>query len=157
MIIFDLACQQNHRFEGWFQSAQDFDAQLARSMIACPHCASLEVRRVPSVLHLGQSSHEAAWETRSAHAVAPSAPSAPSVQPFADDGLLKTLAACRQLISTAINKAEDVGPDFAKEVRKIHYCEAPERSIRGQATADDYEALLDEGIDVMPLPRLTDD
>jgi hypothetical protein len=138
MIIFDLACMQDHPFEGWFQSQQDYDGQLARGLVACPHCGSTEVRRVPSVVHLAKP----------ANGPAPLA-SAPLI-----DTQAGMLAAYRQLMSAMIANSEDVGKSFAAEARKIHYHEAPERSIRGEASSDDYEALREEGIEVFPLPKL---
>lgn len=138
MIIFDLACMQGHPFEGWFQSQQDYDGQLAQGLIACPHCGSTEVRRVPSVVHLAKPANGSA--------------------PLANAPLIDTQAgmldAYRQLMSAMVANSEDVGKSFAAEARKIHYHEAPERSIRGEASSDDYEALREEGIDVFPLPKL---
>ena len=62
------------------------------------------------------------------------------------------LAAYQQLVSLIVANSEDVGNDFAQEARKIHYMEAPSRSIRGEATADDYESLREEGIEILRVP-----
>lgn len=136
MIIFDLACTQDHQFEGWFKSQQDYDCQLSRGFIACPYCNSLEVRRIPSAVHLAKPANEPAK--------------------LADTSTIETqaglLTAYRQLASMMISNCEDVGKDFSDEARKIHYRAVPERSIRGEASASDYEALREEGIEVFRLP-----
>lgn len=142
MIIFDLACQHDHRFEGWFQSREDFDSQLDSGLIACPHCGLLAIRRVPSAVHLGGS------------APAPDVAATPAPTTPVIDMRAGALAAFRQLTEVLLANCEDVGADFAEEARRIHYVEAPERSIRGEASAEEYESLLEEGIEVFRLARL---
>ena len=143
MIIFDLACQHEHRFEGWFQSRADFDEQSSRGLISCPDCGSPQVRRVPSALHLGSQPRTAS----------PAVTVAASPEAAVDrrGGPLSTY---RQLTTMLLASCEDVGDRFAEEARRIHYLEAPARSIRGEASAEDYEALRDEGVEVLRLPRL---
>lgn len=131
MIIFDLSCSADHRFEGWFRSAEDFGRQEAQGMVHCPYCGSHEIRRLPSAAHL----------------VSSSAPAADAV-PVADP-----LVQARAFVEEMIRHSEDVGNAFAEEARRIHYHEAPERSIRGVASADERAALREEGIDVFCLPR----
>ena len=138
MIIFDLACLHEHAFEGWFKSQQDYDAQLARGILACPECGSYKVRRVPSVLHLSDRTSNP-----------PPTTSAPAL-----DIHSSKLDAYRQLRELVIANSEDVGSSFASEARKIHYHESPERSIRGEASRDDYESLRDEGIEVVAIAQL---
>ena len=141
MIIFDLTCSANHAFEGWFQSQSSYDSQREKSLISCPHCGSSEIRRVPSAIHLAKPSdlhHSPSPEAASA---------APKIS--TQSGLL---SAYQQLVSLIVANSEDVGKDFAREARKIHYQEVPARSIRGEASSDDYEELQDEGIEVLRLP-----
>ncbi|GHU28128.1 hypothetical protein AGMMS50256_09540 [Betaproteobacteria bacterium] len=144
MIIFDLTCQHGHRFEGWFQSADAFDAQLARKLVSCPNCGSGEIRRVPSAVHLARAPEPAPPPSPS-----PSPANAAVVNPQSE-----LLNAYRKLVTAAIANSEDVGTEFANEARKIHYLEAPERSIRGQASDKEFEALRDEGIEVLRLAVL---
>lgn len=147
MIIYDLCCDNEHRFEGWFQSPADFDAQTERGLIRCPQCESGEVRRVPSVVAIG--GHHAESET-------PVRATAPTLSATAATAQIKTLY--HQLVSAVMASTEDVGSGFAEEARRIHYNEAPERPIRGQTTDEEYEALQDEGIDIirLPMPRKED-
>ena len=160
MIIFDLSCQHEHRFEGWFQSREDFDSQSSRSLISCPDCGSLQVRRVPSALHVGRQAKgsEGAPPSVARAAAEPAAP-APSVaaaasQPPAIDPRAGPRSTLQQLTTMLLADCEDVGDRFAEEARKIHYLEAPERSIRGQASNEEYEALREEGVEVLRVPRL---
>ncbi|HPU81420.1 DUF1178 family protein [Accumulibacter sp.] len=138
MIIFDLACQHGHRFEGWFQSREDFDSQLAASLVTCPQCGSPEIRRVPSAVHLAR----------------PGPVSASAVEVPIPDVRGSAFAVFRQLTEMLLANCEDVGARFAEEARKIHYVEAPERSIRGEASTAEYEALREEGIEVFRWPYM---
>jgi hypothetical protein len=134
MIVLDLSCAAGHRFEAWFRSAGEFSSQAGQGLVACPVCGTIEVRRLPSAVHV-------AAPVRPATAPATMTPPSPAALARA---LVNLLAAC----------SEDVGRDFAEEARRIHYREAPERTIRGQATEEEREALQDEGIEVVVLPRI---
>ncbi|WP_291992673.1 DUF1178 family protein [Candidatus Accumulibacter sp. ACC003] len=147
MIIFDLACQHDHRFEGWFQSRDDFDSQLSAGLVGCPECGSQDIRRVPSALHLGKPQPTPPGVP--AKASEEKLPAAPRIDPRAG-----ALSAYRQLTAMLLAKCEDVGARFAEEARKIHYREVPERAIRGEATAEECEELRDEGVEVLRVPRL---
>jgi len=136
MIIFDLACGQEHPFEGWFQSQANYDNQLENGLISCPYCGSTEIRRVPSAIHLASPTNTPVEKIE-----------LPAIS--TQTGIL---SAYQQLLSMMVSNSEDVGKDFAQEARKIHYMEAPARSIHGEASADDYESLCEEGIEVMRLP-----
>lgn len=137
MIIFDLSCSNGHNFEGWFQSPDGFEAQLASGLVACPVCGSVEIRRVPSAVHLGKPSK---------------GPEAPAENAIAVNPHGEVLGALQKLVSAIVATSEDVGAEFASEARKIHYLEAPARSIRGHATEQEFEALREEGIEVLRLP-----
>jgi hypothetical protein len=142
MIIFDLSCDNGHRFEGWFQSADAFDAQRAGGLVSCPFCASTGIRRVPSAVHLVKAA-----ETAPAPVPPPHPAKAAVVNPRGE-----LFDAYRKLVAAIMVNSEDVGAEFANEARKIHYLEAPERSIRGQASEKEYKALREEGIEVLRLP-----
>ncbi len=141
MIIFDLTCSHEHRFEGWFQSQENFAQQLAGGLISCPVCGSIDIHRVPSAVHLGKTA---------------SAPQdSQGIQMMTPHG--EILALYQKLLSTIVSNCEDVGKEFANEARKIHYLEAPQRSIRGEASAEDYESLREEGIEVLRFPSIKKD
>ncbi|MDR5834241.1 DUF1178 family protein [Caballeronia sp. LZ034LL] len=144
MKVLDLKCAHDHRFEGWFASTEEFESQLARKLVACPVCSATDVSRMPSAprLNLSSARGEAVQKApRNAPQDAANAPAAADVQ-------ARALQFMRELIS----KTENVGERFAEEARRIHYNEAPARNIRGVTTPEDAHALLEEGIDVLPLP-----
>ena len=153
MIIFDLCCDNGHAFEGWFNSSADYDAQLRNGLLVCASCGSTAIRRVPSAPHLGMASRLPEKPTgltpRAMPDTAPQGASSGSQAAVAPASLEQVY---QQLMATIAAKCEDVGAQFADEARKIHYLEAPARAIRGQASDEDYEALRDEGIDVVRLP-----
>ncbi|AOK30176.1 MULTISPECIES: DUF1178 family protein [Burkholderia] len=130
MKVLDLQCPHGHRFEGWFASADEFEAQLSRKLVECPVCGATEVSRMPSAprLNLSGATREQPADPRALQA--------------------RVMRALREVLA----KTENVGERFAEEARRIHYNEAPARSIRGVTTPEDAQALVEEGIDVLPLP-----
>lgn len=138
MKVIDLRCQSGHRFEGWFGSDDDFLDQNGRGLIECPLCADKVIVRSPSAPRLNLSGAR--------EALPPAQPPVP-----ADEGAVQQ-ARWMQVVRHVLANTEDVGEQFAEEARRIHYGETKERAIRGQASADEREALQEEGIEVHPLP-----
>jgi len=134
MIVYDLICAQQHRFEGWFASADDFTRQREGTLIRCPLCDDAAIERRPSA------------NVQVGHAAAPAEDRKEVAVAGGDGHVLKLM---RRLIA----ETENVGRAFPEEARKIHYDEAPKRGIRGQATHEEAEELRDEGIDFMSLPN----
>jgi len=143
MIVFDLLCGDGHRFEGWFGSAADFSVQRERQQLACPSCGSSRVERVPSASRVNLG----AQEPKPATLPAKHTPDMEGKDPFAIAQMLYS-----RMLDELLTRTEDVGKDFPAEARKIFYQEAPARGIRGEASAEEHEALLDEGIPVARLP-----
>lgn len=132
MIVYPLVCDQQHKFEGWFQSSEEYDRQCIAGEILCPMCESKHVSRLPSAPHV-QTARETAPR------------SVAREEPIELGKLLRMLQSL----------TEDVGDRFPDEARKIHYREAPVRSIRGRASLEAVGELEDEGIDVLPIPDLS--
>jgi len=149
MKVLDLQCSHGHRFEGWFASVDDFESQLSRKLVECPICAATEVSRLPSAPRLNLSG-------------ATSAENDAARRTSGDDGearggslpqrMREIEAQAMRALREVLGKTENVGERFAEEARRIHYNEAPARNIRGVATPEDARSLVDEGIEVMPLP-----
>jgi hypothetical protein len=137
MKVLNLQCSHAHGFEGWFASEDDFQGQLARGLVECPLCGDVQVTRMPSAPRLNLGAPE------------PRAPAKAEVVAGANPQLQ---AAWMELVKQVMANTEDVGERFAEEARKIHYGESEERGIRGQASREETQALLEEGIGVLPLP-----
>ena len=129
MKVLNLRCARGHGFEGWFSSEEDFLGQQQRGLLSCPMCGSAEVTRLPSAPHLNLGA-----------------------PPPAHSEEERGQAAWLRMVREVLAHTEDVGERFAEEARRIHYGEAEHRGIRGQATPQQTEELLDEGIPVLPLP-----
>lgn len=140
MIVFDLACALGHRFEGWFGSSEDFSAQRRRRLLACPTCGSQRVERLPSATRINVGATPAS-------APAPAHPE--KAEPKDRDPMAIAQILYARLVDEMLSRSEDVGAAFPEEARRIHYEEAPARSIRGQATREQHAELLDEGIPVL--------
>jgi hypothetical protein len=135
VIVLNLRCDGGHHFEGWFASGEAFRDQSERHLVHCPQCQSSTVSQLPSAPHLVRASAESSPVAEVAAAV-----NSPAVAQLH-----------RALVSMA-RKAENVGERFPEEARRIHYDEAPARTIRGVATLDETRDLLEEGILVVPAP-----
>src|SRR5262245_5350279 len=147
MIVFDLICDAEHRFEGWFASARDFDSQKRRGLVQCPSCASSKVKRVPSATRFNLGA-QAPQPAAAKPAQAPEkTPEMEGKDPFAIAQMLYS-----RMLDDLLTKSEDVGKEFPAEARRIFYEESPARPIRGQATQEEHDELVDEGIPVARLP-----
>lgn len=151
MKVLDLACANSHCFEGWFDSEDDFQGQLARGLLECPVCGDGAITKRLSAprLNLGAAPTQAAAADTATAVAGESESKQPLALPALDPALQ---AAWFKAMRRLVNDTENVGTRFAEEARRIHYGEAAMRSIRGQASQRETEQLLDEGIAVLPLP-----
>jgi len=160
MKVLNLRCANGHGFEGWFGSEEAFLDQNGRALIECPLCADRVISRLPSAPRLNLSGAREPTPVSASQPAASAATSAMAQGTARVDSMQPAhlqaawLAGVRQLLA----RTEDVGTRFAEEARRIHYGEAPDRGIRGQASAQEREALLDEGIETVtiPVPRALD-
>lgn len=145
MKVLNLRCGQDHAFEGWFGSEDDFQDQCRRGVVQCPLCGDPSVTRLPSAPRLNLSG------ARAETSAAPSTPATGS--PAVRTALPAALqAAWMEAVAHVLKHTEDVGERFPDEARRIHYGESAARGIRGQASAEQRAELAEEGIEVMALP-----
>ncbi len=151
MIAYDLVCSAgDHRFEGWFGSSAEFDRQKGQGLVACPYCGSADVAKAVMAPRIGRKGNQ-----QSANAparVEQEAPVAVSNRPEMPAEMQAAIAEIAKMQSKMLEKSEWVGRQFAEEARAIHYGESGARSIHGEATQDEAQALHDEGVSVAPLP-----
>ncbi|KQQ49377.1 hypothetical protein ASF69_21270 [Rhizobium sp. Leaf311] len=140
MIRYSLRCEKAHEFEGWFSGSADFDDQQQRGLIGCQVCGSVQVSKMLMAPSVSTAREKEATRTLAL-----------------DTAQKQAFAKIRETLATIRANAEDVGDKFPEEARKIHYGEAEERGIIGQASAQEARALIEEGIEVAPLPVLPDD
>ena len=134
MKVLDLQCPQQHSFEGWFGSEDDFQDQLARGLVECPLCGDAAISKMLSAPRLNLGSGKE-----------------PQRQDVATAPDTTVQAAWMKMVRHVMANTEDVGPRFPEEARRMHYGETGERGIRGQASAEETQALIEEGIGVLPL------
>ena len=142
MIVFDLACADGHRFEGWFASTDSFVEQRTRGLLDCPHCGSSDVEKAPMAPAVG-----AKGNTR--------VPSSERKLPVTDKlppEVAKAMRSLAEAQARALRNSTWVGDKFAEESRAMHYGEREHASIHGQATREEAIALIEEGVSVAPLP-----
>ena len=150
MIAYDLVCKAGeHRFEGWFGSSSDFEQQKLRGLLSCPVCGDVEVNKAvmaPNVGRKGNQLPSAPPSKASEDAVAvANVPEMPAE-------MIEMIGKVAEMQAKMLEQSQWVGDRFADEARAIHYGDAPDRIIHGNATIDDARELHDEGISVAPLP-----
>jgi hypothetical protein len=152
MIRYALACEQAHEFESWFPSAEGYDAQVLRGLVGCPFCGSAKVEKqimAPSIGRKDKAPAAAQAPQLPVPAPAPEAPQPVALMSEKEQAFRAMLKAVREHVTKT---ADYVGPRFADEARKMHYGEVEHRSIYGEANSADAAALIEEGIEVHPLP-----
>jgi hypothetical protein len=135
MKVLNLQCSARHGFEGWFASEDEFQDQLGKDLVECPVCGDTAIQKMLSAprLNLGAAQPKAGQEVMTT-----------------SDATMQ--AAWWKAVRHVMANTEDVGERFPEEARRIHYGESEERGIRGRASPEQTQALLEEGIGVMPLP-----
>ncbi|WP_153771321.1 DUF1178 family protein [Labrenzia sp. CE80] len=175
MIRYALTCDAGHTFDGWFRNSNDFDNQCQRELVSCPLCGSVHVQktlmapavstarskdgRLPGDIITGEPQSELAQNDKlgGETAVTESPPAQqPALMPV-DPKHRELVEGLRALRRKVVENSDYVGKEFAEEARKIHYGETEERNIYGETSKEDAEALLDEGIAVVPIPALPDE
>ena len=153
MIRYALRCERGHEFDSWFQSSSAYDSQHKRGLVACPVCDSTKVEKAimaPRIARKGKSKS------------APEPVAAPA-EDIASTSLVmapqerELLSKLKELRDHVLRNADNVGNKFPDEARKMHYGDIEHRAIYGEATAEEARALIDEGVEVAPLPVLPGD
>lgn len=163
MIVFDLNCCNGHTFEVWFRSSADYDEQRTHGEVECPVCGDRDVSKAVMAPNIGAKSNQTSEVATVAHDTHDADDSMPIE--FVDQlsvGLSTLPNELQQELETVLAKVQNyvegnceyVGEDFAEEARKIHYGESDARGIYGEASEEESADLLEEGVEIMPLPLL---
>jgi hypothetical protein len=156
MIRYTLRCDHGHAFESWFQSSTAYEAQEKRKLVSCPVCGSAKVERAimaPQIV-----SKKARDSAASAPAAATEvAANAPASTPLLMAQERELRAKLKELRDHIVKTADNVGERFPNEARKMHYGDIEHRPIYGEASPDEARSLIEEGVEVTPLPVLPDD
>ena len=159
MIRYALRCERDHAFESWFQSSSAFDSQVKRKLVACPVCDSTKVEKAimaPRVVSKkGREKANPAPAPMQAPASAETQATGPTPLLMAQERELR--AKLKELRDHIVSNADNVGERFPTEARKMHYGDIEHRPIYGEASPEEARALIDEGVEVSPLPVLPDD
>ena len=162
MIRYRLQCGKGHAFEGWFRSSDDYDGQRKRRLVTCPACGTTKVEKAimaPSVVTSEQAvaARKSKAKRPRAEASSPASETSAPVLTVNEEqrALMRKL---RELRDAMLKSSDYEGPRFAEEARRMHEDDSvPERAIHGEATPDEVKALVEDGINVMPIPDLPDD
>ncbi len=163
MIRYSLQCERGHAFESWFQSSSTYDLQVKRKLVSCPACGSVKVEKaIMAPRIVSKRGRDSAVPVPAQPPSAP-APALPAEVPSgASTPLLlaqerELRAKLRELRDHIVKNADNVGERFPTEARKMHYGDIEHRPIYGEASPDEARALIEEGVEVSPLPVLPED
>jgi hypothetical protein len=159
MIRYNLRCERGHTFESWFQSSSAYETQEKRKLVNCPACGSAKVERAIMAPQIVSK------KGRESAAPAPAATGNVAATEVTTQGSTPLLMAqerelrakIKELRDHIVKNADNVGDRFPNEARKMHYGDIEHRPIYGEASPDEARALIDEGVEVSPLPVLPDD
>ena len=150
MIRFALACEAAHSFESWFRDGAAYDTQRERGLLTCPVCGSAKVEKAIMAPQVARKDREAAPPP-----VNDPAPPAPVALLTPEQALVRTKL--RELRELMTQNSDNVGDKFAEEARRMHFGETEHRAIHGEANREEVSALLEDGVEVMPLPGLPEE
>ena len=151
MIHYNLRCERGHAFESWFQSSAAYESQEKRKLVSCPACGSVKVEKAIMAPQIARK------KGRSAAPVPAAEVTTPSSTPLMMAQERELRAKLRELRDHIVKSADNVGERFPNEARKMHYGDIEHRPIYGEASPDEARSLIDEGVEVSPLPVLPDD
>jgi hypothetical protein len=159
MIRYSLICEKKHDFEIWFKNSADYDKQVKRGLVSCPACGSAKVEKALMAPALGRGVKKGVSapepEVASPKAVAPTESKTPVAMVSPQEREFR--AKLKELRDHLTKNADNVGAKFPEEARKMHYGETEHRSIYGEASPQEAKELLDEGVELHPLPVLPDE
>jgi hypothetical protein len=157
MIHYNLRCARGHTFESWFQSSSAYESQEKRKLVNCPVCGSAKVERAIMAPQIVSKKGRDTPNPVPAPAAATTDVAAPASTPLLMAQERELRAKLRELRDHIVKNADNVGERFPNEARKMHYGDIEHRPIYGEATPDEARALIDEGVEVSPIPVLPDD
>jgi hypothetical protein len=154
MIRYSLRCDRGHEFESWFQSSSAYEQQEKRKLVNCPACGSDKVERA---IMAPQIVRKKGRETPPPAPAASTDVTAPASTPLMMAQERELRAKLKELRDHIVKNADNVGERFPTEARKMHYGDIEHRPIYGEASPDEARALIEEGVEVSPLPVLPED
>jgi hypothetical protein len=158
MIRYSLHCDRGHSFESWFQSSSAYESQEKRKLVNCPVCGSAKVERAIMAPRIVGKKGRASQSSDDVPAPAqPAEVTAPGSTPLLMAQERELRAKLKELRDHIVKNADNVGERFPNEARKMHYGDIEHRPIYGEASPEEARSLIDEGVEVSPLPVLPDD
>ncbi len=142
MIKYALGCAEGHSFESWFPDSAAYESQRKRGLVDCPECGSTRVEKAimaPAVMGAERSPGPAPAENAE------------------DDRRRLARNAMARIRREIEANTDDVGAKFPDIARAIHLGEEPRRGIRGRASLEEARSLIEDGVEVMPMPTLEDE
>jgi len=156
MIRYTLRCDHEHTFESWFQDSAAYDSQVKRKLVSCPVCQSVRIEKAIMAPRIASRKGRERAEPAPAPAPAVEAPTE-GATPLMMTQERELRAKLKELRDHIVKNADNVGEKFPNEARKMHYGEIEHRPIYGEASPEEAKSLIEEGVEVSPLPVLPDD
>lgn len=151
MMVYDLVCENEHEFESWFKNSVAYDTLRKGRKVSCPICGSTKIRKAPMAPRIGKSRLK---DLAPAPVPDEAKVKVPDVT-GSDDmtaAMTKAVEAIKELQTTIEKNFDNVGVKFPEEARKMHYGETEVRGIYGEATIEEAQELIEEGVDIAAVP-----
>jgi hypothetical protein len=158
MIRYSLRCERDHSFESWFQSSSAYETQVRRKLVTCPVCGSASIdKAIMAPQIVSKRGRDIAPPASEPAAAQPAEVATPASTPLLMAQERELRAKIKELRDHIVKNADNVGERFPSEARKMHYGDVEHRPIYGEASPDEARALIEEGVEVSPLPVLPED
>ena len=159
MIRYALRCERDHNFESWFQDSAAYDQQVKRKLVSCPVCESVAIEKAIMAPRIASKKGRERTPEPVEQAAAPAVPAPVTTEatPLVMTQERELRAKLKELRDHIVKNADNVGDKFPNEARKMHYGEIEHRPIYGEASPEEAKSLVDEGVEVSPLPVLPED
>ena len=156
MIRYQLRCDADHDFESWFRDSAAYESQRKKQLVACPVCGSAKVEKAIMAPALGRGTKKFADQPAPAPAETP-ATEAPQPVALISDKERELREMLRAVREHVVKNSDYVGDEFATVARQMHEGEVEKRSIYGEASAEEVKSLIEDEIEIHPLPTLPDE
>jgi hypothetical protein len=159
MIRYALRCEHDHAFESWFSDSAAYDQQVKRKLVSCPACNSVKIEKAIMAPRIVSKKGRERAEPVPAPVETPAVAETPATgaTPLMMAQERELRAKLKELRDHVVKNADNVGEKFPNEARKMHYGEIEHRPIYGEASPEEAKSLIDEGVEVSPLPVLPED
>ncbi len=158
MINYSLICKNDHKFEAWFRSYEDYNKQIDMGFLSCPYCGNQKILKALMAPAVQTSKNKKTTKNQINKTIDKKIINTNIPETSETSINNEQVRLALKLIKNYVEKnCQNVGENFAEEARKISKGQAESRNIYGKASKEEMEKLQDEGIEIASIPWVNDD